>query len=306
MVVEGAFNALFRPGLRDDFRDSYMEYEPEYNQFLRESTTTLPELRATIIAGLSRMYERYDGEPLTYDTPVQGPVVGAVDKEFALGFMITRKTVEDDQYNKANQSAKWLGHAANMTKEYRSAALLDDAFTGTDFKGYDGLSLINAAHTLINSDATCANTPGSTSQFGVSMTGVTTFFDLAQNIKDNNGDPMKMFPDTILISNSAPDWHRALQIFGTEKEPFTAENQDNAVRKRLPTPKIVVSRYKSASTRSWFMIDSKLNDCHFVTRRALTFDDSFDFNTDAALYKASMRFIIWFVDWRGWLGSNPT
>ena len=305
MVVQGAFNALFRPGLRDDFRDSYQEYEPEYNQFLRESTTDLPEQRATIIAGLSRFFERYDGEPLTYDTPKQGPVVAGVDKEFALGFMITRRTVEDDQYNKANQSAKWLGHAANMTKEYRSAALLDDAFAGSTFKGIDNLSLINAAHTLINSDATVANTPDSNSQFGVSMTGVTTFFDLAQNIKDENGDPMKTFPDTIVISNAAPDWHRALQIFGTEKEPFTAENQDNAVRKRLATPKIVVSRYKS-STRSWFMIDSKLNDAHFVTRRALTFDDDFDFNTDAALYKATMRFLIWFVDWRGWLGSNPT
>lgn len=303
MLVQGAFNALFRPGLRADFRDSYQEYEPEYNQFLRESTTTLPETRATIIAGLSRFFERYDGEPLTYDTPKQGPVVAGVDKEFALGFMITKRTVEDDQYNKANQSAKWLGHAANMTKEYRSAALLDDAFSGTLFKGIDNLSLINTAHTLINSDATVANQPSS--QFGVSMTGVTTFFDLAQQMKDENGDPMKMFPDTIVISNNAPDWHRALQIFGTDKEPFTAENQENAIRKRLPTPKIVVSRYKS-STRSWFMVDSKLNDAHFVTRRALTFDDDFDFNTDAALYKATMRFLIWFVDWRGWLGANPT
>ena len=303
MVVEGAFNALFRPGLRDNMLDSYQEYEPEYNQFLKESSTTLPEVRATIIAGLSRLFERYDGEPLTYDTPKKGPVVAAVDKEFAGGFMITRRTVEDDQYNKANQGAKWLGHAANMTKEYRSAGLLDDAFAGSTYLGIDGLSLINTAHTLINSDSTVANRPAS--DFGVSMTGVTTFFDLAQNIKDENGDPCKMFPDTVLISNNAPDWHRILQIFGTEKEPFTAENQENAVRKRLPTPKIVVSRYKS-STRSWFMIDSKMNDAHFVTRRALTFDDDFDFNTDAALYKATMRFLIWFVDWRGWLGSNPT
>ncbi len=303
MVVEGAFNALFRPGLRDNFLDSYQEYEPEYNQFLRESTTSLPEVRATIIAGLSRFYERYDGEPITYDTPKQGPVVMGVDKEFGLGFMISRKTVEDDQYGKANQSAKWLGHAANMTKEYRSAALLDDAFAGATFKGIDNLSLINAAHTLINSNSTVSNTPSA--QIGFSMTAVTSFFDLAQQVKDENGDPCKMFPDTLLLSNSAPDWQRALQIFGSDKEPFTAENQDNAIRKRLPTPKIIISRYKS-STKSYFMLDSKLNDAHFVTRRPLTFDDDFDFNTDAALYKATMRFLIWFVDWRGWLGSNPS
>lgn len=303
MLVQGAFNALFRPGLRDDFRDSYLEYDPEYNQYLRESTTDLPEVKASIIAGLSRFYLRQDGEPITYDTPKLGPVVAAVDREFGLGFMVTRRTVEDDQYSKANQSAKWLGHAANMTKEYQSAALLDDAFAGTTFKGIDNLSLINTAHTLINSAVTVPNQPAT--DIGFSMTGVTTLFDLAQGMKDENGDPMKMFPDTIVLSNAASDWHRAIQIFGSEKEPFTAENQDNAVRRRLPNPKLVVSRYK-ASSRSWFMIDSKLNDAHFVVRRALTFDDDFDFNTDAALYKATMRFLIWFVDWRGWLGTNPS
>ena len=303
MLVQGAFNLLFRPGFRDNFLDNYEQYESEFPAYLKESSMDTPEQSATIIAGLSRLYERGDGEPITYDTPKMGPKVMGVDKEFALGFMLTRKTVEDDQYGKANQSAKWLGHAANMTKEYRSAALLDDAFTGATFLGIDNLSLCNSAHTLLNSTKTVSNALAT--PVGVSVTGITAAFDLAQVMKDENGDPIKVFPDTLLIGNSAGDYQRAWQIFHSDREPFTSDNQDNAIKKRLATPKIQISRFK-ASTKPWFMIDSKWNDAHFVTRRPVEFDDDFDFNTDAALYKVTTRFLIWFVDWRGWIGSNAS
>jgi len=302
MLVQGAFNLLFRPGLRDDFLDELNEFEPEYTAFLKQSTMDGPEIAASIITGPARLFEIGDGEPTPYDTPKMGPKVMGVDKEFALGFALTRKTVEDDQYNKANQSAKWLGHAVNMTKEYRSAQLIDDAFNGTNFKGIDNKSLCNTAHTLINSDSTVANRPST--EVGLSIAGITTLLNLFQLCKDENGDPYKVWPDTLLIGNDATNYQRALQIFGTDKEPFTAENQDNAIKKRIQ-PKIEMNHYMT-STTAYFLFDSKKNDCHFVTRRAPLFEDDFDFNTGAALYKVSMRFLIWFVHWRAWAGCNPS
>lgn len=302
MLVQGSFNALFRPGLRKNFLDDYQLYEPEWSSFLKTGTMDLPEIRATIITGFSRLVERFDGEPVTFDTPIQGPVVMGVDREFALGFAISRKTVEDDQYGKANQSAKWLSQAAQLTQEYRSAALLDDAFAGSTFKGIDNLSLCNASHTLLNSTSTVANTPAT--QVGLSMTGVSALLDLGMVCKNENGDPIKVNYNKIIISNSSGEYNKALQIFGSDKEPFTAENQDNAIKKRMGGISINISRYKT-STKSYFMVDDRLNDAWFLTKRAVTFDDDFDFFTDAALYKASTRFLVWFVDWRGWAGMNP-
>lgn len=305
MNVQGAYNLLFRPGLREDFLDEWTQWEPEFSQWMKESTTDKPEQSATIITGLSRLSERQDGEPITYDTGKMGPKVTGIDKEFAGGFILTRKTVEDDQYGKANKLARTLSHAAMMTKEYRSAALLDDAFTGATFKGIDNLSLCNTAHTLINSVSTVSN--ALTTPVGLSVAGVTAMFDLFQQMKDENGDPIKMFPGKLVIGNSAGDYQRALQIFSSDKEPFSAENQDNAIKKRLPLSQkdIIISHYK-ASIKPWFMFDPKYNDVQFVTRRALEFDDDFDFDTDAAKYKATMRFLIWFVSWRGWCGSNAS
>lgn len=304
MQVTGPFNLLLRPGLRKNFLDEWDMYDVEYNQFLKTDTTSLPEQAATIMSGPNRMYELGDGEPITYEDAVIGPKVMGVDKEFGLGFAVSRKLMEDDQYGKANASSKYLAHAGRMTSEYRSAALLDDAFTGTTFKGIDGLSLCNTAHTVINSSITIANRPAA--DVGFSMTGVTACFDLFQVMKDEAGDPIKIWPDTIVLGNNAGDVNRSMQIFqGGKLEPFTGENQDNPVAKRMPSPKIVLSHFK-ASLKSYFLVDSRWNDAWYLTRRAMSFEDTHDFQTGAALFKATTRFLIWFVNWRGWVGVNPT
>lgn len=303
MLVQGNFNPLFRDGLRDDFRDSYQMYEQDYPNFLKTSTMDGPELKAAVIAGLSRLVELGDGEAITYDNPKMSPVVMGVDKEFGLGFMLTLRTVEDDKYGKANQSAKYLGDAVRMTEEYRAAQLLDDAFTGSTFKTFDNLSLINSAHTLLGSDSTVSNQVSGNTE--LSVTGITAMQNLAMQLKNENGFPMKCRLTKLIVSNDAGQLNKARQILGSQLEPFTANNQDNALKKEFGSITPVVSIYKQSST-SYFMIDDQLNDAWFVTRRAPTFDDGFDFNTNAALYKVTTRFMIWAVDWRGWFGSNPS
>lgn len=303
MLVQGNFSPIFRPGLRKDFLDSFQDWEPIYSQCFKESSTTLPESRATIIAGLNRLYERGDGEPVTYDDPKMGPVVQGIDKEYAVGFMLTKRTVEDDQYGKANQAAKWLGHAARLTFEYRAAALLDDAFSGTTFKGIDNVALCSTSHTGIGTLSSLSNKAAS--PVGLSVSGITALMDLAQNMKDENGDPIIMWPSKLIIGNAAGQMNKAMQIFGSDKEPFTADNQDNAIKKRMPNTKIVMNPYMT-STTNYFLVDDRLNDCHVVIRRPVTMDDSFDFNTDAMLNKVTTRFLVWFVNWRGYVGSNPS
>lgn len=303
MQVEGAFNLLLRPGLRKNFRDGYTMHKPEYSQFLKGGTMDSPEIAAAIIAGPNRFYERYDGEPVKYDQMTIGPKVAGVDKELALGMIVSRKAIEDDQYGKVNRCGFYLGQAAAKTKEYRGAAFLDDAFTGSTFKGYDGLSWCNSAHTLIRSSSTFANTPST--QVGFSVTGVQNLVDLAQVQVDQTGDPVVVNLSNIIIGNNVGDVNRAIQIFQSNLEPFTAENQDNALKKRFGSIQVMVSHYKQ-SKKSYFMYDSSLNDAWFLMRREVDFDDTFDFDTDASKHKSTMRLLVWGVDPIGWYGANPT
>jgi len=303
MQVQGNYNLLFRSGLRKDFRDEYQRYAPEYPGFLKTGSIDKPEFEAALMTGVSRLYELGDGEPITYESAVMGPKVIAVDREFGLGIMTSRKTIEDDQYGKMRNGAKWLAHATRMTYDYRGAGFLDDAFTGSTYKGYDNLGWCVTNHTFINGAGTWSN--ALSPAVGLSVGGIQAMEDLYQTLKDHNGDPIVSMFDTIVIGNNAGDLNRYYQIFGSDKEPFTAENQDNAVKKRHSNVKLVISRYKS-SLRSWFGIDSKLNDAHFLVRRAVRLEDDMDFNTGAMLTKATTRFMIFGVDPRGWVGSNAT
>lgn len=303
MLTQGAFNLLFRPGMRKDFRDEYEQYATEYPFFLNTGSIDGPEISATIMTGLSRLIEIDDGEPITYEAPKIGPKVMGVDKEFGIGVQIGRKIVEDDQYGKMKSAAKWLAHAARMTYEYRAAGFLDDAFTGTTYKGVDGLAWCSTSHTFLNAAGTWSNRLAT--EVGFSMAGFTAMIDLFAVMKDHNGDPIKMFPDKLVIGNNTGDLHRAMQILGSDKEPFTAENQDNAIKKRFGGMKHEVSRFKS-SLKSYFMINSRYNDAHLLVRRPVKMEDDFDFNTGAALYKTTTRFLIWGVDPRGWVGANPS
>lgn len=304
MNTQGSLNFLFRAGMRKNFRDTWDEYEPEYPEYLNVGDTDEAEQRATIYTSISRLIERGDGEAVIYDDIKQGPQVVGVDKEFAGGIMVTRRTMEDDKYNKANQASKNLAHAGRMTYEYRAASLLDDAFTGTFFRTIDNLPLLSTAHTLINSPLTVANRP--TTEVALSVAGITALLDLAQRVTDENGDPIRMSPNRLIVSNNAADVNTALAIWNSALEPFTAANTDNVTRRRIPNPTIVISHYKLLTTRSYFLVDSRYNDAHLLIKRAMEFDDTFDFDTQAAKFQATTRFLVWVVDWKGWWGANPT
>lgn len=302
-VTVNAFNALIRPGLRDNFLDRYESYQEEYSQFLKKGRMDKPELAATVMTGISRMYEKDDLESVIFSVPKLGPRVAGVDKEFGVGVAIGRKIYEDDQYGKMKEAGKWLANAGRQTYEYRGASLLDDAFAGSTFKGIDGLSLINASHTYLNNGSTTwSNSLGTV---GLGMTSLTSMLDAFGTLKNHDGDPIQMMMDTLVVGNNAGDIHTAMQILNNTMEPFTADNNDNIIKKRLGSIKLVISRYKT-STKSFFGIDSKWNDAEFLVRRPLKMDDWHDEKTDAALFKLTTRFMIWVNDPRPWVGSNPT
>ena len=128
MHVRGAFNHLLRPGLRSDFRDDYLSFETEYDQILRTGTMDRAEIEATTLSGLPRQVKLPEGEAYTIlDTELADKIV-YTDTQFGLGFSVSQMMMEDDLYDRANQSAKWLARSTRLIQEYQTADWLDDAF----------------------------------------------------------------------------------------------------------------------------------------------------------------------------------
>ncbi len=303
-IVSRNLNPLaFREGLRSEFWDSYTKYPQQWSFFLKSQQQNKPEIEMATVRGLNRLYQVGDMEPVSFDTIEMGRKAAAVDREFKAGYGISLKAQEDDFYGKLNTGAKHLGHAAYMTMEYQAATLLDGATSTSVFRGEDGLALLSTAHTLMGSPNTVANRPAT--EVGFSIAGVTNLMDLAGKMKDQNGDPIVINLNKCIIPNDQGIIQDAWKIFGMEKEPFTANNDDNAIKGQLGKINYQVQRYMTSTTR-YFMLDDRHNDAHLDIRSKLSLKDWYDNDTDVQKVRARIRFFLYFYNYRGWYGAVPS
>ncbi len=299
MHVRGAFNHLLRPGLRRDFRDSYMGFEEEYSRILRTGTMDRAEVEVTTISSLPRQVQMAEGESFTIvDAELADKIVYS-DTQFGLGISISQELMEDDQYNKANQSAKWLARSTRLSQEHEVGDWLDDAFDGNTFTGFEGESLISASHELIGSDQTWSNQIAGNLQLGV--TSLQAAFELGEQTVDHVNEPIPVRIDTLFI-NIAEEW-MARQLTMNEHEPFTSDRNINATRSKRQLS-FVVSHYKDQTGSDWFARDTQMHDAHFLFRVRPQFPDWFEDKTRSAFFASRQRFLVYHYDPRGWIGSN--
>lgn len=303
IVTTNVNQLLMRAGLRAEFWDSYQEFAPEWSVYLKSEKRDKAEIEMATGRGLSRLYQASGGEPVSYDTIEYGRKAAAVARSFKAGYGVTIDAIEDDLYNKVNQGAKHLGHAARMTMEYQAGALLDGSTSNATFAGEDGLSLLNTAHTLMGTSTTVANRPST--EVGFSIAGVTNLMDLAGKCKDQNGDPIVVKLDKCIIPNDQGIIQDAWKIFGMGMEPFTANNDENSIKGQLGKISPMVSHYMTSATK-YFLYSSAINDCHLDIRSPLALKDWWDNDTDTQKVRARVRFFVYFYNWRAWYGASPT
>lgn len=305
LTTRGISQLLFRAGLESNMMESFQEYPPIWNQVMKAGTTNQVEIQRTRIAGINRMFRSYEGEGPVLSRITIGPKFSAVDRTFQGGYGVTIEAREDDLYGKLDKGGFYLGHAARLTMEYLAAAFLDDAFAGTaGYLGMDGVSLINAAHPLLGSSSTLSNIAAN--PVAPSVAGFTALLQLFRNMKDENGDPIVAWPDTIIIPNQVGLEMDVRRIFGQMNDFNTANRNDNGIKTLVPRmPKIIVNPYMT-STTAYFMVDSRLNDAHFLTRKGLSTRTWTDDSTLTQYVATRMRLLTYFGGWRGWVGANPT
>lgn len=302
MHVRGAFNHLLRPGIRNDFRDSYESFPEEYGMYLTVENLDRAEEERVAISGLGRMVEKTEIGQISYVDAVMSDKYTFVDDEFALGFMISLRLVEDDQYGRANQNARWLGRAARLTQEYLGGALLDDAFSGSIYTGLEGEVLCETAHELLNGSGTWSNEVSGNP--ALSVTAYQAALELAEAQVDHQGDPMPIQLSRLLIDRT--DEMMAIQLTQNKQEPNNTDRNVNAalLKQRINDYKLL---HYTTADGSWFMQDPSLIDMKFKFRvRPQMGDDQDGGGTLAAKFWARQRIMTYFFDQRGIIGSDGT
>lgn len=241
-----------------------------------------------------------------YDDRNKGYLKRFTHVEYAKGFVVQRKLVDDNMTQVAFDDAHELGDAAFRKREKSAALLFTNAFTdsGTDAEGFaiagpDGVGLCSTAHPYSPVDASVQSNEGALS---LTRDNLRTTRQNHMAFVDDRGDILNLMPDTLLVPPELED--DALTIIRSAQDPNSANNAINPQAGRFN----VVTWHYLTDANAWFSIDSARmkRDLIWYERIPVEFAREEDFDTLQAKFRAYMRYSRGFRDYRWVYGQNPS
>ena len=254
----------------------------------------------SVLSGLGSYNLTAEGQPVTYDQPVEGDKKTVYFQKWTLAFQITEEMLDDSLDDNFDRMPSKLAKNGNYKKDSAWFDLLNSGFA--THTANDGQYIFHAtAHTTLKSLSTQATRPATDA--ALSETSLQAAFEAFDARKDESGNPITMTPKWLVVP-TALRWTAQKLYKGTLKVG-SADNDINTVNPgNMPeqwTP--FVSRWATASA-AWFLLAAE-HDGRFIWRWPLKLQSSDDFNTGSRLYKAMMRFKCAVWDYRGFYGTTP-
>ena len=297
VINSGSFAKALWPGVNAWYGKAYNEYSTEYNKLFEtfKSSKAFEEDVGVSSFGLAAV--KPEGAPIQYDSERQAFITRYNHIVYALGFVITREMVDDDQYAVVGQrKAQGLAYSMRQTKEIVAANVYNRAFNSS-YVGGDGKELLATDHPLF-AGGTWANeltTAADLSEASLEQAHI----DIA-GFTNDRGLLIAVKPKTLIIPRQLI--FEAKRITAPTGRPGTDTNDVNAMKELGLVPEVVVNHYLT-DTDAWFLRTDVPHGMKHWERRADAFDMDNDFDTENAKYKATARYSFGWTDPRGLFGS---
>lgn len=250
------------------------------------------------VGGLSDVPE-FTGQ-FTADDPAQQYLKTFTHTEYGKKLVVQKRLLEDDLHRIIKQYPEQLAIALHRTQQKLLANVFNNAFTGTS--GGDSLSLCNNAHTSASADGVNQDNLQTTA---LTYANLISSINLMNQFKDDRGELMHCIPDTILVPLGLRQ--TALEIVGSDKEPYTMDNTVNVARDTIGGGRLkVIVWNRLTDSNNWFLIDSKMMKQHlwWFNRVGPELDKDKDFDHRSAQWSIYWRGSVGFSDWRWIMGHQ--
>ena len=276
---------------------SYSEYETEYDKLFDKHTSSKAFEEDVGISSFGLAVNKPEGSAISYDSERQAFITRYQHAVFALGFVITREMMEDDQYDVVGQrKAQGLAFSMRQTKEVIAANVYNRAFTA-GYTGGDGVVMVSASHVNLKG-GTWSNTISTASDLSEAALEQACI-DIA-GFTNDAGLLIAVRPESLIIPRQLI--FEAKRILGTDGRVGTDNNDLNAIKTLGSIPKIVTNHYLT-DTDAWFIRTNVQHGMKYFERRADQFDMDNDWDTENAKFKATARYSFGWTDPRGIYGS---
>jgi hypothetical protein len=291
--------AALDPTFRAIFHETDEAWQPMYSRIFHVLNSNKAFEKDTAVSGIGQLEEVSELGAIPYEDASPGWETTYVHRKFAKGRMVSQEMIDDEKFNMIQRLPKSLANAKNLTYERAAADVFNYGFTAggggnAPFTGGDAQALFSTAH--LNRDGNVTQSNKITT--ALSSTSLQAVITAMKTRRDSKNQIITFTPDTLLIPPALEFTARV--ILESTQVVGSANNDINAVKGAL---NLVVWPYLTSST-AWFVIDSKAHELNFFKRKDEGVKGpTFDFDNEAAKWKAVCRFSVGFSDWMGVYGS---
>lgn len=297
VINTSSFAKALWPGVNAWYGKEYNEYPVEHTKLFDQFKSSRAFEEDVGVSSFGLAIQKPEGSSISFDSERQGYITRYTHAVYALGFIITREMMEDDQYDVVGErKAQGLAFSMRQTKEILAANVYNRAFNAS-YTGGDGKEMIATDHPNI-AGGTWSNelaTPADLSEAALEQ----ACKDIAAFTNDR-GLLIGVRPKSLIISRDLP--FEAKRILMSDGRPATANNDLNALKTMGMIPEVIVNHYLT-DLDAWFIRTNVKNGLKHFERRADSFDMDNDWDTENAKFKASFRSSWGWTDPRGIYGS---
>lgn len=298
LITSGTFSKALWPGVNKWYGKAYDEFPVEWTDLFDKFTSRKAFEEDIGVSSFGLAAIKPEGQSVSYDTEQQAFITRYTHIVYALGFMVTREAMEDDQYDVvAEKRARGLAFSMRQTKEIVGANVFNRAFNAS-YTGGDGKEMIATDHpnavggTWSNELATAANLSEAALEQAV--------IDMGKYTNDR-GLRIAVMPKSLHIPVDLQ--FEAERILKSQYRIGTPNNDVNALVSMGKFPGGVKINHYFTSTTAWFLRTQVLDSLKYFARREDSFEEDNSFDNETAKFKASARYSFGWTDPRGVYGT---
>jgi hypothetical protein len=241
----------FKNLLYDTFDTTAREALVEYKTMFREPKSSDRYERWARHAGLPLAEDVSDGGAISSYEPTFNTTKDVTQKRTGLAFKVTSGMKKFNEWYQVNDLTKNLSMNMRESKDIDAANLWNNLTATTYSPGaFDGVAIASASHTTLDAAAT------GYSNYGNAALGVGALEDALisfDTMVDDMGQIMPLKPNILAVHPN--ERFDAIELLGSEKQPYTADNQINSLTKDFTLEYFVYHR--ASSTTWWVVLDTK-------------------------------------------------
>lgn len=287
------------PGIVEFFGSEYSDYEEQFTGIFdtRTSTKAYEEYVMESMFGLAPV--KGEGSPITFDEAGTA-WKGRVQMEaYALGFVITREAVNDDQYfDLIPRYTRALKRSMKITKEVRAAAFVDGAFDTQ--KTGDGEAILSANHPLKNGETFSNIAPAPAD---LNETSLEAAIIQISDYTDERGLRVSVQPERLIIPNGLQFTAERL-MKTTQRRVGTNDNDISAIHSMGAFPGGVRQNNYLSDPNSWFIKTNVSEGMTHWSREPLDLEEGDGSETQTLKVMAYERYAFSAMDPRAFWGSR--